>query len=68
MVPDNRQSRESRPLVAAENAKLAALKTQLTYLGTERLMLPSRVIYCSQSVRACTHSAHMLFPEAAKLV
>ena len=60
MVLDNRQSKESRPLVTAEKAKLAALNTQLTYLGSERLMLPSRVIYCSHSVRACTQSGHML--------
>ena len=42
---DNRQSRDSRLLMTAENAKLATLNTQLTYLGDERGMLPCRVMY-----------------------
>lgn len=54
--PDSRQSSDRIPLVTLVKAKLAALKMTDTLLGVGMLMPPSRLMYCSHKLKACTQS------------
>ena len=58
--PDTRQSRDRIPLVTLVKAKLAALKMTDTLLGVEMLRLPSRLLYCSHMLKACSQARQRL--------
>ncbi len=58
--PDSRQSRDRIPLVTLVKAKLAALKMTDTLLGVERFRFPSRLLYCSHMLNACSQARQRL--------
>lgn len=49
-----RQSIDRVPLASEENTKLVMLKTQWRLSGAGTLMRPSRLVYWSHSVSACS--------------
>lgn len=65
--PDRRQSRVRIPLVTLVKAKLAALKTSDTLLGVEMFRFPSRLLYCSHTLNACSQ-AEQRWDDANKAV
>ncbi len=58
--PETRQSRDRIPLVTLVKAKLAALKITDTLLGVEIFRFPSRLLYCSHTLNACSHAKQRL--------
>ena len=58
--PDSRQSRDRIPLVTLVKAKLAALKITDTLLGVEMFRFPSRLLYCSHMLNACSQAKQRL--------
>ena len=58
--PDSRQSRDRIPLVTLVKARLAALKMTDTLLGVERFRFPSRLLYCSHMLNACSQAKQRL--------
>ncbi len=65
--PDSRQSRDRIPLVTLVKAKLAALKMTDTLLGVERFRFPSRLLYCSHMLNACSQTKQRL-DDASKAI
>ena len=65
--PVSRQSRDRIPLVTLVKAKPAALKMTDTLFGVERFRFPSRLLYCSQMLNACSQAKQRL-DDACKAV
>ena len=57
--PDSRQPRDRIPLVTLVKAKLAALTMTDTLGGVEMLRFPSRLLYRSHILNACSQDGMM---------